>query len=874
MIRALAVGLLLLPAVAVAQSLPASSPGSQAASSPASQPASTPTSQPASLPTGLEPPRPLADTSVPYPPDAPPQADPVVVHVKILVDATGAVAKVELVSHSLPVFDDAVVNAARAFKFEPARLDGQPIPVEIAFTHTFLPPPASQPASQPADDGPPLVSALRGRVIELGTRAVVARATVAAQVGERHYTADTDAEGHFRLPSPAGTARITVHAAGHNAFLQEEHLAADQEVVVTYLIERDRYDPYEIVVRGDDRREEMTRISLTGPEIKEVPGTFGDPYRVIQTLPGVSSVMSLLPFPVVRGSSPSSTGFLLDGTRVPLLFHLLSGPSVIHPDLIDDVDFYPGGAPAPYGGYTGGIVDGISHRGRPGEDLIDIDVNLLEAGGLVRQTIPALDATVTIAARVGYPGYILDLATNQASLSYWDYQLRVDGGNPRNGWTVFAFGARDELDTVSPTANPADPNPPLVPTLILGFHRLDLRLNHGSGDLDGTYRVVAGYDETFSTGTNVATWIVEPSAHWRLHLADSLTFAAGLDGSSHAFSQGPPPTVAEGQVDLSVLTKDLHQLGVGSAFLEAIWRPTARWLIRPGVRADVYDDGTTTAGGVDPRITARYRLTSHATSGDAKPGDTDADDVWLKASVGIYHEPPRFVLPLPGLDILPIKYGLSQSVQSSLGAEVPIAEHLGLDVDGFYSYMNPTIFDLAVNAQDLNTPANTSLFPTTLVPSESTIQMDLDQLLKPATGRAYGVEVLLRRQVKNGLYGWISYTLSRSERLRDDVWTAYDFDRTHILNFVAGMPLPRNWDLGLRFQYESGEPTTTTAGYNTARKDGYARIDFRIDKRAVWKSWLLDFYVDVTNAALLPEEITPGDVIRYVLPTVGVRGRF
>jgi hypothetical protein len=88
------------------------------------------------------------------------------------------------------------------------------------------------------------------------------------------------------------------------------------------------------------------------------------------------------------------------------------------------------------------------------------------------------------------------------------------------------------------------------------------------------------------------------------------------------------------------------------------------------------------------------------------------------------------------------------------------------------------------------------------------------------------------------------------------------------------MPLPREWDFGLRLQYQSGKPATTTAGYNTARTDGYLRIDLRIDKRAAWKSWLLDFYVDIANVALLPEEVTPNNTLHYVLPTVGVRGRF
>ena len=74
-------------------------------------------------------------------------------------------------------------------------------------------------------------------------------------------------------------------------------------------------------------------------------------------------------------------------------------------------------------------------------------------------------------------------------------------------------------------------------------------------------------------------------------------------------------------------------------------------------------------------------------------------------------------------------------------------------------------------------------------------------------------------------------------------------------------------------QYQSGKPATTTYGYNTARTDGYFRIDARIDKRAVWNKWLFDFYVDLTNVSLFPEEIVPGATIRYVLPTVGIRGR-
>jgi len=841
------------PAAGMADSLP------QIASDASSEAVAEPT---------LEPPQPITPATVPYPAKAPTQDQPVVVRLKISVGADGEVKNVELLTHSLPVFDDAVVAAAKAFKFKPARYGGQPVPVEINFTHTFQPPPPPPPPAK--DEGPPLVSALCGRLVEMGTRLPVAGATVTAQIGERHYSVDADQKGRFRLPLPAGDARVMVNAPNCNAFLQQEHLTARQELAVTYYIERDRYDPYEIVIVGDKRREEVSRITLRGPELQQVPGTFGDPFRVIQTLPGTASVISLLPYPVVRGASPSATGYLLDGTRIPLLYHLLLGTSVVHPEFIEEVQFYPGGAPVTYGGYTGGIVDGRTHRAGPDEHLVDLDANFLQAGGFVREPIHKLGITVSAAARLGYPATILSLATNRLSLSYWDYQFRVDGGNARTGWTALFFGAKDELDTASTTTTGSG-NPPLTPALILNFHRADLRAYHGSGGFDGLYRVVLGYDHTDSAGSNVATWVVEPSAHWRWQTGDRLTLASGLEGSFHDFVQGQASTVSTGAVTLASFSEGLTALYQGTVFAEALWRPTPRWLIRPGVREDVYYDRQMTRSGFDPRLTLRYKVGQRHLAGLA----TDSDDsaIWLKGSVGIYHQPPRFVLPLPGFDNLPLKYGLQKSIQSSLGIEAPLQEHFSLSLEGYFDYMDPTLFDLSVNSQNLNTQGNLTLVPLTVAAQETTAQQILDRLAKPNTGRAYGIETMIRRESKSGLFGWLSYSLSRSERYRDGSWVPYDFDRTHLVSLVAGWRLPRNWDFGVRFQYQSGLPATTTYGYNTARASGYYRVDLRVDKRAVWRSWMLDFYVDLLNAALLPEEVTPGTYIRYVLPTAGLRAR-
>src|SRR5438128_2153231 len=83
------------------------------------------------------------------------------------------------------------------------------------------------------------------------------------------YRTEADQRGHFRIELPPGQATVNVYAPAHTPFLQKETLAEKQEVAVTYFVQRDRYDPYEIVVVGEERREEVSRITLRGPEIKQ-----------------------------------------------------------------------------------------------------------------------------------------------------------------------------------------------------------------------------------------------------------------------------------------------------------------------------------------------------------------------------------------------------------------------------------------------------------------------------------------------------------------------------------------------------------------------------------------------------------------------------
>ena len=134
---------------------------------------------------------------------------------------------------------------------------------------------------------------------------------------------------------------------------------------------------------------------------------------------------------------------------------------------------------------------------------------------------------------------------------------------------------------------------------------------------------------------------------------------------------------------------------------------------------------------------------------------------------------------------------------------------------------------------------------------------------------AYGLEVIARRQPVRKLYGWLAYTLSRSEiRYFDPAGGSGrprngPFDQRHILALVASYALPKRWRIGGRFRLVSGSPYTDVVGVlvlpasylhvpisgepNAGRFPLFHQLDLRVDKQWVRKWIAITAYVDVQN---------------------------
>jgi hypothetical protein len=264
---------------------------------------------------------------------------------------------------------------------------------------------------------------------------------------------------------------------------------------------------------------------MSRAEANVLPGAFGDPFRVIESLPGVTPIVSGVPFFYVRGAPPGNLGYYIDGIRVPSLFHGFTLAPVVHPALIERVDLYRGGYPARYGRFAGGIV-AADLTGPPARLTGEGRVRSADAGGIIAAPFSDDQAHVTVAGRYSYTALILSLVT-KAQLDYWDWQVRADYDiSPSDTVSAFGFGAYDFLGD--------DKGEEFIGT---EFHRFDVREDHSFGERTKV-RTAVTYGIDLSRGTNgtIRDRSLAARTEWTHRPSDAATWRFGADVASDHIS--------------------------------------------------------------------------------------------------------------------------------------------------------------------------------------------------------------------------------------------------------------------------------------------------------------------------------------------------
>jgi hypothetical protein len=228
---------------------------------------------------------------------------------------------------------------------------------------------------------------------------------------------------------------------------------------------------------------------------------------------------------------------------------------------------------------------------------------------------------------------------------------------------------------------------------------------------------------------------------------------------------------------------------------------------------------------LEPRLSARYAL---------------GERVAFKAAFGIYHQ-------LPQPEDLSATFGnpaltTSRAEHWVLGGSWAITDTLSLDATGFYERSHA----LTVRSPFEAPPAARAL-------------------LQDGEGRALGSQLLLRKELSEHFFGWLSYSFVRSQRRAGEhaAWRAFDYDQTHVLTALLSYDLGKGWEIGTRFRYATGYPRTAVTGaYYDARRDLYQpifgaqnqarlpafwQLDLRASKRFLLGDTQLNAYIELQN---------------------------
>ncbi|MFN3203046.1 MAG: carboxypeptidase regulatory-like domain-containing protein [Bradymonadia bacterium] len=721
-------------------------------------------------------------------------------------------------------------------------------------------------------------SSLSGVLLRKGMRSPLVGLMVKASWGKGafEHEAFTDEHGRFVIEGlPPGALELVVEEPGFEVLKDTFELGEGQILEVQYFLGPQGFEETDMVIVGQRVRRVVTVHQITAEEALTAPGTQGDILKAVPNLPGAARPPFGSGDLVLRGGG--YTQAVIEGQDIPYAFHFGDIRSTISADLVETLAVYPGNYGVEFGRGNGGFVD-IQLR-RPSMEGVhgNVDVNLFDAGAFVEGPI-GTGGSLAVGFRRSYIDVLFPVVMPKEAVEdfrtaprYFDGQMLYD--HRWSGHTVrwFTYGGGDRLVLLIDEPSENDPG-------LRG--RLDNRVEWVGSFVDWEATVAEGVRHTASLGylyTHSRQSLGDDlRLDFDLHqvtfrdalsvrLSEAVTWRVGLDHKvlytwADVLAVFPPK---EGDAPPPLSAGDPRQIErTFWSWEPALWTEAElRWgdlTLIPGLRVDHYS--LTDEILFQPRLTARYRVNGATT---------------LKGAVGQYTQPPD-------LDEVDDTFGTSainaeQSLHTSLGVERRFGDHLSVDVTGFYKG-----FDQLITA-DRDDPDT--------------------RYRNQGIGRAYGLEALIRFGGHPRFNGWLAYTLQRSER-RDRpgvAWRAFDQDQTHNLVLVGRYRLTRDWSIGGRWRYVTGNPQTEydraifdsdndvyvpiVAGQtNTGRLPAFHQLDLRIDRQWLFDTWQLTAYLDLQNAYNRANaeaftynyDYTRRDTLGGLplLPSFGLRGEF
>ncbi|MGZ3452230.1 MAG: TonB-dependent receptor [Polyangiales bacterium] len=725
-----------------------------------------------------------------------------------------------------------------------------------------------------------------------------AKVTVVGASGSVMATAVTDGNGRWKAKiEHDGTSTVIVHVEVPGFPEAKTPMRPDQTTVRT-TIEAAAETDVEMEVQGEKILPESepaapTKYVLDSTLLTKMPGTRGDPFAAVTSMPSMGRPPALSTVYVVRGANPEETGTWVDGAPMPHAFHFGGLVAIVPASFVGSIGVVPGGFGVPYGRATAGIVD-VTLASPRGDGIHAVgNLDAIDVGAsLSTPLIPGSQATtIMIGARRSHVdawiGSILGDRVAGDLPRYLDGQILVQHAFSDTRRIRIGFLAADDAVSVSDPNAPVDK--PRSGSWKSDAERIHLRYEGGVPGEHGFLAVLSagkssdsilGENDFWSTtrkqlyGRIEGTVRTEGAENVRLTLgADVL--AQHLDGVRVL---GIPTSSFGGSTLFALrgsLTADRVEPG---AWAQVAFEPAKGISIVPGVRFDRAPNGQAL---FQPRVSIRGE-TSKATA--------------LKGYLGLYARSNPFdAVDARDFDgtLIPVvvEPSVVRTAQAGVGAEHAFTKEISLILDLYSRASNGVLVPVEQPARPIYEER----------PGGSTLT-GYYYPLNAATGRtrAIGAETLLRMRGTN-YAAFIGYALSRAEQREgpNTAWRRAPFDQTHVLNAAVVWQLGAGWEAGLRFRLavgvlDSPYPATEIAPKSDPNLDPTRplpelpplhSLDVRLEK--AWhfgKEGVFAAYAEVRNVydRRAREPLAYNYVYGYpvvgdglpIIPNIGVRGSF
>ncbi|MEY4904726.1 MAG: hypothetical protein RLZZ292_2541, partial [Bacteroidota bacterium] len=572
--------------------------------------------------------------------------------------------------------------------------------------------------------------------------------------------------GFYSLTLKSGLYNLKISYVGYQDLFQKMDLSKNQKLDIN-LSQGTEIQEVTIVAKKENEnvtRAQMGVEKIEMKDVKTIPMLFGerDVLKTIQLLPGVKSAGEGNSGFYVRGGSADQNLILLDEAPVYNASHLLGFFSTFNSDAIKDATLIKGNSPAQYGGRLSSVLDMKMNEGNDKKYHVNGGIGLISSRLSVEGPIQNEKSSFLLAGRRTYADVFLQASDNfkDNTLYFYDFNAKANYRiNASNriflsgyfGRDVLGFGSQFGIDWGNKTGT------------LRWNHIVNQKLFSNTSLIysDYNYNIkISGGGNTFNLNSEIKDLNFKQEFQWFPNTNNSWRF--GINSIYHTII---PSRFTSSNADVVNSQNKDNRYGLeNAAYINNTFTINSKLNLDYGLRLSAYSilgDGLyniykgstitdsvrlgkkefgTTYFNLEPRLSLSYKVSENSS---------------LKTAYG------RNTQHLHLLSNSTTASPTDQWISNSYNIKPEIADQISLGyfqnfADNKLEFSIETYYKSMQNQVDYRNGADINSAP------------DVESELLYGKGRAYGLELFLKKKTGK-LTGWVSYTLSKTERKIDGI---------------------------------------------------------------------------------------------------------